>query len=303
MPAPRHGVQRFIERSRALAVKTERFMPHPPANVKVEAFHIDTLPAYWIQAPGVATDKVMLYLQGGGYILGSPVTTHRDLLWRLSAACGCTVLAIEYGLVPEHRYPIASDQALAAWKFLLQRYGAASIVLAGDSAGGCLALSTALRIRDLQLPMPAGLCLLSAETDLSGSGESVRSNFKKDLVIPSDAIRMIGQHYAVDVPLDHPYVSPLFGDFHGFPPSLLQVSSTEVFLDDSRRVADKMRAAGVPVLLDVWDGMPHVWQGFASLMPEARAAIEDIGRFVRMRWSTQAGLAQDSAIADRQKPP
>lgn len=289
MPAPSQGALLFIDRSRMLATKFERFMPRPPPEVQIERFQIGETPAWWIRAPGVSNGKVLFYLQGGGLILGSPNTTHRDLLWRLSAACDCAVLAIAYGLAPEHRYPVARDQALQAWRFLLERYPANSLALAGDSAGGSLALSIALRIRDLGLPKPAALCLLSPQTDLTGSGDSVLRNFHKDFVIPGDAIRMIGELYADGAPLDHPYVSPMFGAFHDFPPTLLQASGEEVFLDDSTRVAEKMRAAGVPVVLDVWKGMPHVWHGFAALMPEARAAIEDLGRFVR-------GHVRDSGV-------
>lgn len=281
MPRPSRGLPHFVERSRRLAESVERFMPHPPPQVQIERFRIGETPAQIVRAPGVSPRSLLFYLQGGGFILGSPDSTHRDLLWRLSAACDCAVLAIEYGLAPEFRYPVASDQALQAWRFLLERYPATSLALAGDSAGGCLALSTALRIRDLGLAMPAAICLLSAETDLTGSGESVQRNFRRDLVIPGDAIRPIGELYADGAPLTQPYVSPLFGEFHGFPPTLLQVSDAEVFLDDSTRVAAKLRAAGVPVTLEVWSGMPHVWQGFAALMPEARTAIGDLGRFLR----------------------
>lgn len=289
MPSDYADPAGFVSGTRRLAARSEGLMPKIPPDVRVEAFRIGDVPAYRFTAPNAQPGAVLLYLQGGGYIMGSPMTTHRDLIWRLSQACGCAVVSIEYGLAPEHRYPVALDQAVAAYRHLLEQFDASAIALGGDSAGGCLALATALRLRDEGLAMPAALCLLSAETDLTGSGESVKLNIKKDYVIPADSIRMVGELYAGDVALTDPYVSPVFGEYHGFPPTLLQVGGEEVFLDDSLRVAAKLKKQGVPVVVDIWQGMPHVWQGFAAMMPEGRAAIEDVGRFVRghLRRSTR----------------
>ena len=281
MPADYGDPAGFVNGTRRLAARSEGLMPKIPADVRVESFRIGEVPAHRFTAPGAEAGRVLLYLQGGGYIMGSPMTTHRDLIWRLSQACGCAVVSIEYGLAPENQYPVALDQAVAAYRYLLEQFDAAAIALAGDSAGGCLALATALRLRDDGLPMPAALCLLSAETDLTGSGESVKLNIRRDHVIPAASIGMVGTLYAGAAALTDPYVSPVFGEYHGFPPTLLQVGGEEVFLDDSLRVAAKLKAAGIPHVVDIWQGMPHVWQGFAAMMPEGRAAIEDIGRFVR----------------------
>lgn len=281
MPPHDRGPQVFVAGTRALMAKSARWMPKLPAEVRVDSFPIGEIAAHWIDAPGVSQQRVLFYLQGGGYIAGGPLTTHRDLLWRLSQAADCRVLAIEYALAPEATYPQASNQVLAAWQFLLDRYPRESLALGGDSAGGCLALSSALRLRDAGIALPAAICLLSPETDLTGSGASAIYNARRDVIIPAASIRMVGQLYAGSASLEDPYVSPVFGQFDGFPPTLLQVGGEEVFLDDSRRVAQKLRAAGVPVLFDIWRGLPHVWQGFASLLPEARAAIDDIGRFLR----------------------
>jgi epsilon-lactone hydrolase len=281
MPSPSIGATAYVAKVRAFAAKAERFAPSNPSRAQVEAFHIGETPAWWVRMPDASERKVLLYLHGGGYITGAALKSHGDLLWRLSSACDCTVLAIDYGLAPEYPYPTASDQVLDAWRFLLTKFPATSLAIAGDSAGGNLTLSVPLRIRDLGLLMPAALCALSPNTDLTGSGDSAKFNRDKDMLIPADAIQMIGELYAGSAALDDPYVSPVFGDFHDFPPTLLQAGSIEVFLDDSTRVAKKMQDAGVPVQLDIWKGMPHVWHLNAGLMSEARAAIDDIGRFVR----------------------
>jgi len=295
-PRPFTDVQLMVAHFRRQAASSLRLFPKTPSNVVIERFDIGGTPACWVRAPGASTRHALFYLQGGGHILGSPDTAYRDLIWRLSSACGCPVLAIEYALAPEHRFPTALEQAVAAYRFLLESFPPHSVAMAGDSAGGNLALAATLKLRDAGLALPAALCLLSPWTDLTGSGSSVARNQHKDHFIPAYSIPMMGRLYAGGAPLDLPYVSPVFGDFTGFPPTLFQAGSDEVFLDDSLRVADKMRASGVPVVVDVWRSLPHVWQGLAAYLPEGRAAIEDIARFVsgHVRAGAAAALARPS---------
>jgi acetyl esterase/lipase len=289
-------VESYVSAARAAAARIEPWIPRAPDGASVQSIQIGGLRGHWFGWPGQSQRRAMLYLQGGGFILGSPKTTHRDLIWRLSRACDCPILAIEYGLAPEQRYPVALEQATQAYEFLIERVGAQNMAVAGDSAGGCLALALLLHARDNQLPMPASLCLLSPQTDMTGSGESVRTNRHSDAVISADAIPLVAALYADGHPLNDPYISPVFGQYNGFPPTLLQVSMDEVFLDDSVRVAHRMREAGVEVELDRWPGVPHVWQGFGACLPEARQAIEDIGKFVRARFQLEVA-ARGTAIA------
>lgn len=267
---------------RSKVEKQAKRMPGLPKTVSVEHFRIGDIPAAWFDTPGNDPSRVVLYLHGGGYMFCSAFTTHRDLLWRLSQAAECRVLAIDYRLAPEHPFPAAVDDAVEAYAWLLNEgFHPEGLAIAGDSAGGGLAFGTALKLRDDGFPLPAALVGLSPWTDLAATGVSVVKNAKKDPLIPGAGLREGAEFYLQGTDPKTPYASPLYGDLRGLPPTLLQVSSDEVLLDDSRRLAAKMKAAGVPVVLDVWDGLPHVWQALAMLLPEGRAAIRGMGRFLQ----------------------
>jgi acetyl esterase/lipase len=257
-------------------------MPAPPREAVYEQTLIDgDIPAYWVSMPDVDRKKVLMYLHGGGYMFGGSVITHKDLLWRLSQAAQCPVLSVDYRLAPEHPFPAAWDDAIRAYRWLLERFPSQGIAIAGDSAGGGLTFATLLRARDEGLAIPAAVVGLSPWTDLACTGESVVTNAAKDVLIPGDRIKE-GTAYILNGadPTD-PYASPLYGDYTGCCPALLQVGSEEVLLDDSRRLAYKLEASGIPVVLDVWSKMPHVWQVMAMILPEGKAAIDRIGVFLR----------------------
>jgi acetyl esterase/lipase len=232
---------------------------------------------------GRTTDprRVLLYLHGGGYCMGSP-NSHRDLTWRLTEASGARVVVPDYALAPEHPFPAALDQAMAVYKALLDDgIPPEHLAIGGDSAGGGLTFATLVAARDKGLPMPAAAVTLSPWTDLAGTGRSMVTNAKADAMIRADQIGRIVPLYTRERAATDPLVSPLYADLQGLPPTLIQVGSTEVLLDDSTRIAEKLEEADVPVTLDVWRNMPHVWQLFASRLPEGREAIVKIGAFLR----------------------
>jgi acetyl esterase/lipase/hemerythrin-like domain-containing protein len=221
--------------------------------------------------------RTILYLPGGAFIFPAS-NGHTRLLAYLVKKCAADGVMVDYRLAPEHPFPASVEDALAAYSHLLDRgIEPREIAIAGDSAGGGLTLSLLLALRDARLPMPACAACLSPFVDVSLSGPSHEFNRWRDSLLPgfsADAIR----HYTGDTSPDHPLLSPVFGDFAGFPPLLIQVSSSEILLDDSLRVARKARAQGVPVELEVWDSLPHAWQVFAFI-PESRIALRDVAAF------------------------
>lgn len=266
---------------RRLVNNSSRRMPKPPADIDFRSERIDGIPCLWVKAMGAEPEKLILYLHGGGYIFCSAHTTHKDILWRLSVASKCRVIAPDYRLAPEHPYPAALEDSIKVYRWLLEQgYKPENIVIAGDSAGGGLTYGTVLKIRDIGLPLPAATVAMSPWTDLAVTGESVITNLKRDALIPGDGLPEGAQYYLAGASTRDPYASPLYGDPTGLPPTLIQVSKDEVLLDDSRRLAAKYRAAGVPCELELWDGMPHVWQTLAMFIPEGKTAINRIGAFI-----------------------
>ena len=263
-------------------------------DVHVEAVIAGTAPASWVTVKNGRRDGVVLYLHGGAFIAETPMF-HGAMLGRICRESRCRGLMPSYRLAPEHRYPAALDDCMAAYRWLLaQGHEAGRIVVAGDSAGGNLTLALLLRLRDEGLPLPAGAVALSPVTDLTFSGESIQRNDGVDDMFSADGMDGLVPVYLADRALrTHPHVSPVFGDFAGLPPLLVIVGSTELLLDDSVRVAQRWPQA----TLLVWDGMPHVFVGF-DFLPEAREATQRIGRFVRERLALEAepaAVAKDEA--------
>lgn len=239
-------------------------------------------------AAGAVRAPTILYLHGGGYYFCSP-KSHRALAFGLATRVGARTFSLDYRLAPEHRFPGALDDAMAAYRHLVASgTPPESIVIAGDSAGGGLALATLVALRDAGDPLPAGGLLFSPWTDLAASGATIRSNDGVDPMFSGPAIGRAARVYLGDTPATHPYASPVYADLQGLPPLFIQAGSTEVLLDDSRRVADKARAAGGTVELQVWPKMPHVWQLFAPFIPEARQALDCAAGFVREVTATPA---------------
>lgn len=253
-----------------------------PVDATIDDVNADGVEAQWVSAPGADAQRAVLYFHGGGFQVGSLVS-HRELMARLSAAAQCRVLGVAYRLAPEHRYPAALDDASAAWQWLIgQGFEARHIALAGDSAGGGLALSLLLRLRDAGQPLPAAAVLMSAWTDLTASGASYGTRAASDPIHQRPMIVAMACNYLGKEgnPAD-PLVSPLFADLQGLPPLLAQVGDRETVLDDSRDFVARAKEAGVDATLQVWDHMIHVFQQFPAQLPEARAALQDLGRFLR----------------------
>ncbi|HEX7911302.1 MAG TPA: alpha/beta hydrolase [Paraburkholderia sp.] len=289
-----------VEQARALTAKRV-WSPRVPGGWRLRELYgsNDThLRGEWLEraegAPAANNGPVVLFCHGGGYYFCSP-RTHRSLAFGLATRADAPVFSLDYRLAPEHRFPAALDDATAAYRQLIASgIAPESIVIAGDSAGGGLALATLVALRDAGDPMPAGGLLFSPWTDLAATGASIRTNDGIDPMFSGPAIALAGKVYLGDTPATHPYASPVYADLHGLPPLFIMVSSTEVLLDDSRRVAENARAAGVDCELEVWKKMPHVWPIFAPFIPEANRALDRAGAFVR-RVTTRTDAAQPSS--------
>ncbi len=267
--------------SRARLAALERWIPPPPRGTRVEHIALGGVPAERVCARRAERSRALLYLHGGAYVLGSPAL-YRDLAARLSAACAMPVLVPDYRLAPEHPFPAALEDARAAWSALLAGGIAPQrAALAGDSAGGGLALALMVALRAAGEPLPACAALLAPWTDLTASGESLRSNAGRDPYLVADLLRPVAALYHGAHDPGEALISPLFADLRGLPRLLVHASDAEILRSDSERLVARARAAGVPAELHLWAGMAHVFHLFAALLPEARAAIAEIGAFVR----------------------
>jgi epsilon-lactone hydrolase len=266
------------ERRRKLGAY-EGWIRRPPKGTLSFDLQLGNIPTVRVSRPNAKPGRHVLFLHGGGYITGSPAL-YRHILWRFAEACQAEIAAVDYRLAPEYPFPAALDDAVMAWRALLSE-GAdpARCAVLGDSAGGGLALALVLRLRDEGLPLPGAVIAISPWTDLAITGESCR-NDAADPMLKSDCLKPFAAQYLQGTDPCHPHASPLYGDPRGLPPTLLQVGSDEILRDDSTRMAERLRAGGCDVTLEVWPRMPHVWHAFAPLMPEATRAIQRIGAFL-----------------------
>ena len=258
------------------------FTDFPSARqVKCEPVSAGGVMAEWITAPNAAADRAILYLHGGGYIMGS-INTHRELIARLSKAAQARILALDYRLAPEHPFPAPVEDATAAYRWMLaQGLKPSRIAVAGDSAGGGLTVAALVAFRDAGLPMPAPGIAISPWVDLEAIGESMKTRSSQDPIVKPEMIREIARVYLAGQNPRSPLAAPLYADLHGLPPLLIHVGDAEALLDDSKRLAERAKAAGVDVTLEVWPEMPHVWHLFAHFLPEGQQAIDRVGEFVR----------------------
>ncbi len=249
-------------------------------DVSFESLRVNGIPAEWVIPSGAADNGSILYLHGGGYTIGS-IKTHRSLVSYLSKAAGMRALLIEYRLAPEHPFPAAVEDSVAAYRWLLKEgFDPARIAIAGDSAGGGLTVATMVKLRDEGEPLPAAAVCLSPWVDMEGVGESMKTRAEVDPIVEQGPLLEMAEAYLGGTDPRTPLAAPLYADLKGLPPMLIQVGTAEVLLDDSTRLAERAKKAGVDVTLEPWEDMIHIWQFFASMIPEGRDAVERIASFI-----------------------
>ena len=252
-----------------------------PDDVAQEVIDADGVPAEFLVAPGAADDRVVLYLHGGGYVIGS-IKSHRYLMQNISRHAGVKTLGLDYRLAPENPFPAAVEDATKAYCWLLaQGYKAKNIAIAGDSAGGGLTLATLVNLRDKGIDLPAAGVLISPWADLSGEAESVQARADIDPMVKPEGLYSLGEKYLNGTDAKNPLASPVFADMAGLPPLCIHVGGKEILYDDAITVADKARAAGVEVELLDEPELFHVWHAFAPMLDEGQAAVEKIGAFLQ----------------------
>jgi acetyl esterase/lipase len=261
---------------------TARGEEPPWADLASEPDAIDQEPVgspagLWLRPPGAPTGPVVLAIHGGGFVSGS-VATHRRMFGQLARAAGIGTLAIEYGLAPGHVFPSQLDNVTAAYRWLLDR-GATDVAVAGDSCGATLAVSLAVRARDEGWPLPASLLLMSAWTDLEATGASYDTG--SDPFFTRALVRTLGAGYLAGADPHDPLAVPLYADVRGLPPTYLQVGAEESLLDDSRRLAERLRNARVEIRLDEFPDQVHTFQMTAGRSEVADDAIARAGSWLR----------------------
>jgi acetyl esterase/lipase len=257
-------------------------MAPPPDDCKIEPIKLAGRPAEKITPAGAHRARTLLYLHGGGYCIGGPAS-HRTLVARLAKAAGATAYVLDYRLAPEHPFPSAVDDAVAAYQALIESgHSAAHTVIGGDSAGGGLTVATAVAARDAGLPTPAGLYLMSPWVNLANASKAYEVKAASDPVINDTNINEFAQAYLGDGDRKRPLASPVHADLTGLPPMLIQVGSEEVLMSDSTLLAEVAGLARVDVTLRIWPEMIHIWPFFAALSAGGRA-IEEVGDWIKAK--------------------
>jgi monoterpene epsilon-lactone hydrolase len=256
-----------------------------PSKTKVEKVSFNGISAEWICAKEAHEDRVILYLHGGGYNIGS-LNTHRELAAHISMTSGAKVLLPNYRLAPEHPFPSALEDTTSAYRWLLDTgLTGRNISIAGDSAGGALSIATSISLRDTGEPSPSSIACISPWTDLEMSGNSIKTLAKIDPLLNLQLLKIMASNYIGDNDPCSPLISPIYADLRGISPLLIHVGSDEMLLDDSTRIAEKAKNAEVDVTLKIYDQMWHAWHLNVRLMPEAKNAIEELGSFIRKHFA------------------
>jgi acetyl esterase/lipase len=261
-------------------------------DVEVEAVFAP-VPGLWITTPA-GRSRSILYFHGGGYALGSP-RAHAEMASWIARAAQARVFVLDYRRAPEYRFPAALEDALLAYRWMVNS-GAdpRTIAVGGDSAGGGLTLALLTTLRDRGEPLPSSAVCISPWVDLAMTGESIVSRAALDPLLTREGLRQFADWYLGGQDARNPLASPLYADLRGLPPLLVQVGTSEILLDDAVRLSERARAAGVRVTLTKYEDMPHVWHVFASFLPEGREAGREIGEFV-MQHSRRAAAATQAA--------
>jgi monoterpene epsilon-lactone hydrolase len=265
------------QRANMEAISTQLTMA---PDVRYEPVDAGGVTAEFVTTPESDEERVVYYLHGGGYVLGSIITC-REMAWRLARAAKARVLTVGYRLAPENPFPAAVEDSVTGYRWLLSRgVSPARVVIAGDSAGGGLTASTLVALRDAGEPLPAAGVCVSPWVDMECVGESMVTRAEVDPMIQRDSILELAKTYLGDTDPRTPLASPIHADLTGLPPLLIQVGTAEVLFDDAKRLAEKAESAGVEVVLEPWQDMIHTWHTFAAMLPEAQQAIDRIGEFI-----------------------
>jgi acetyl esterase/lipase len=248
------------------------------ANVTREALSADGVPCEWITPKNSMTDQVLLYLHGGGFVLGL-TPPHLHMVAHLARKMGIRALMVDYRLAPEYPFPAALDDCVTAYRWLVkQGISAQNIVVAGDSAGGNLTITSLMKLRDDGDPLPAAAACLSPATDITNK-DHAHQEFK-DPLLPPKATRFYTKSYVGHNDARDPLISPVFGDLHGLPPLLIHVGEDEILRDDAVRIASLAKSEGIDVRLEIYPRMWHVWQINLEL-PQAIQSLDDISQFLK----------------------
>lgn len=254
-----------------------------PEGVSFKKITCNGVTAEWNIPQKTTTEGVILYIHGGAYVTCS-VGTHRALVARIAKACKTKCLSVDYSLAPENPFPKALNEVLTVYNYLLEQgYPSAKIVLMGDSAGGGLAMATALKLRDNNTPLPVAIVGLSPWLNLACNSDSCQRLIEKDPMLSAEQGKIYGKIYAGTESVKHPYISPSYADLKGMPAMYIQVSDAEILLDENVDFAEKAKQQGVDATLETWKNMVHVWHGFGFILPEAKKAIHKIGKYVNKK--------------------
>ncbi|MDJ0750803.1 MAG: alpha/beta hydrolase [Woeseiaceae bacterium] len=254
-------------------------------NVAIEEDTLHGLKVEWYRPENALSGKILLYVHGGAFVLGS-CDSHRKLVTQIARAGTIDAVLPEYRLAPEHPYPAGLRDCVGVYRALLDYgYNPDNIVVGGDSAGGGLTVSLMLELRHSGLPLPGAAVLLSPFLDLTASGESVTTRAAQEPWFRADDVHVVIKYYCPNENLEDPLISPVFANVAGLPPTLVQVGDDEILLSDSTRIAEKMKAAGIEAELQIYPEMWHVFQLFVGKMPESRAAVDKIGDFIKGHFS------------------
>ena len=269
-----------------------RFFVHPqtwftgklfsPFGVRTENTHYGNVPSVtFTPKKNVRPNTIFVFLHGGGYCIGSSRTTHRIGLANLSKTTSCVCHSIDYRLAPNHTYPAALEDAVTAWKAIVADNPDSQIILSGDSAGGGLSLALMMYLRDEGFRLPDAAVLFSPWTDLTCKSKTYKTLAKADPMLPHTVTNDCADHYVPDSEnRKDPYISPMFGDFTGLPRTLILVGDREILLDDSRKVGEKAKIAGVEIEVDIWPGMFHDWWLFGAAVPESKQCLRKVAEWI-----------------------
>lgn len=278
-PAVMRGLRKIVDAGSILTSKV-------PAHVSIETVDAGGVPGEWVlSGDTVRQDKIIFYLHGGGYFFCSP-KTHRPITWRLSRETKTRVLSLNYRMVPEHSLDDCCEDAVSAYRWLLDKgYAPENIVIGGDSAGGGLTLLTLLALRNRAIPLPKAAFCLSPFADMSQTSPTFTSNARKSHMFHRNSLKKMEAYLSAGRDPYDPALSPAFGDYKGLPPLFIQAADSELLLNDSLLTAESARKAGVPVELKIWHNLPHVFTLFSDIIPEGKKGIKEIAGFVNSHLS------------------